>query len=502
MSESFWMKRNKTTTSYPSIEKEMDAHIVIIGGGLTGITTAYYLAQAKEEVMLLEADQICFGASGRNTGKLTMQHGLLYAKLIQRYDAILARQYYEANEEALNAIEAIIHEHNIECSFERCDSILYTQDPMQVAQLQDEYQAYLDLHIPCTYIEKTKHPISIEAGLRMQYQARFDPYAYGCALANIASDQGVSIYEHSAVKDMQEEERGFCLQVNGTKIHADIVIFATQFPFIDQKHFYFTRMYCVQEDIVSARLQDAMPQDMMLSIDTPTMSFNHCQDTLLYAGNSYKSGQDKQMNRSTFENQLREQFVLEEITAAWSSQDYITFDQLPLVGKLDKHEDRILFASGFNKWGNTTSNIAAKLLCSYALHRGSLYRMLFSPQRLSSLFSLQFVKENLNVVAAFLKSKLQESTIDYPHIGEGVIMELDEHRYGVYRDEHDALFIVDILCPHLGCTLRFNVDEKTWDCPCHGSRFSYTGDIIKGPASSKLHVIHDGHNTIDPHIAT
>ena len=164
------------------------------------------------------------------------------------------------------------------------------------------------------------------------------------------------------------------------------------------------------------------------------------------------------MNLQEFENTLREDFIVQEITSAWSSQDYMTFDQLPLIGKLDKHEDRVLFASGYNKWGNTTSCIAGKLLCSYALHRGSPYRMMFSPQRLSSIFSLQFVKENLNVVGAFLKSKLQKSTTAYPHIGEGTIMELDDHRYGVYRDENDELYIVEILCPHLGCTLRFNAD--------------------------------------------
>jgi len=152
MTESFWMKRNTKTTNYPTLQKETDAHIAIIGGGLTGITTAYYLAQAEEDAILLEADSLCFGASGRNTGKLTMQHGLLYANLIEHYDRILARQYYEANEEALNSIEAIIQEHHIACSFERCDSMLFTRDAVQVAKLQEEYQAYLDLHIPCTYI--------------------------------------------------------------------------------------------------------------------------------------------------------------------------------------------------------------------------------------------------------------------------------------------------------------------------------------------------------------
>ncbi|MFQ7537912.1 MAG: NAD(P)/FAD-dependent oxidoreductase [Clostridium sp.] len=221
----------------------------------------------------------------------------------------------------------------------------------------------------------------------MQYQARFDPYAYGCALAEIAREGGIDIYEHSPVTDMQEEEQGYRLIVNGTCVHADIVIFATQFPFIDHGHFYFTRMYCDQESIISARVKNPLPKDMMLSIDDRVQSYNTCKDTLLYAGNTYKSGQDKAMNLQEFENTLREDFIVQEITSAWSSQDYMTFDQLPLIGKLDKHEDRVLFASGYNKWGNTTSCIAGKLLCSYALHRGSLSHDVLSTASFQHIFA-------------------------------------------------------------------------------------------------------------------
>ena len=151
MTESFWMKRNIKTTNYPTLQKETDVHIAIIGGGLTGITTAYYLAQAEEDAILLEADSLCFGASGRNTGKLTMQHGLLYANLIEHYDRILARQYYEANEEALNSIEAIIQEHHIACSFERCDSMLFTRCLLYTSSLVNPLQDSIKAHEAITY---------------------------------------------------------------------------------------------------------------------------------------------------------------------------------------------------------------------------------------------------------------------------------------------------------------------------------------------------------------
>lgn len=500
MKETFWMKTRKQKDHYPALTKETDTHIAIIGGGLTGIHTAYYLSQTNEDALLLEADTLCFGASGRNTGKLSAQHGLLYKTLIEQYDKVFARQYYDANMEALHTIQSLVEKYQMDCGLSFCDALLYTNDATRVADLQDEYQAYLDLKIPCTWLDAQDTPIPMKAGLKMPYQARFNPYAYGLGLAKAAHEEGIDIYEHSPIHDMKEEEHGYALYVNDTIVHADIVIFATQFPFIDRGQFYFTRMYEEKEHVLCADVKEALPQAMMLSMDEEVHSFNAFEQQLVYAGSCDKCGQEDIPHNQDFENSLHTFYSVNTIQAHWTSQDYMSFDHLPLIGKLEKHEDRILFASGFNKWGNTTSCIAGKLLCAYALHRGSPYRMLFSPQRLSNIFSLAFVKENANVVHAFIKSKLQRTSKDYPKLEEGVIMELDEHRYGVYRDKNEELYIVDILCPHMGCTLHFNHDDKTWDCPCHGSRFSYTGDIIKGPASSCLHRFQEGHNPVDPHI--
>lgn len=500
MKESYWINKQKNKTSYSALTKETDAHIAIIGAGLTGITTAYFLAQANEDVILIEADQICYGASGRNTGKVSAQHGLIYHDLINRYDKAMAKQYYAANAEALNTMESIIETHQIECNFERVDSVLYTKNPLNIPNLQDEYQAYLDIGIPCEYMNNTQSPFPYEAGLAMKQQARFDPYAYGTALAKITHDMGVPIYEQSPVQEVIKEDQGYRLTINDIYVHADIVIFATQFPFIDYGNFYFARIYSQQETIAYAKLKEKQDMDMMLSIDEYVQSFNIDEDILLYAGNEHKSGQDQRKSQQEFAYELPSMFSIDQLISTWSSQDYITFDKLPMVGKLDKFDDTMLFASGFNKWGNTTSCIAAKLLCAHALRRDSIYRMLYSPQRLSNIFSLPFVKENANVALAFIKSKLQNTSDDIPNKQEANIMELDGHKYGVYRDEEDDLHIVDIICPHMGCTLHFNNEDKTWDCPCHGSRFSYKGDIVKGPASHKLNTLDESHNSINPHI--
>ena len=499
MNDSYWINKQKQQLQFPQVTKELDTNIVIIGGGLCGLSSAYYLSKAKEDIIVLEAEEIGRGASGRNTGKVTSHHGLIYRHLLESYDKHFARLYYHANEEAITSIEEIIQEHGIDCDFHRCDTMLYTNDDVQIAQLQDEYQVYLDLHIPCTYVEKQTTPFAMKAGLIMHYQAVYDPYAYACGLAKVLRDAGVSLYEHSPVSDLQEEADGsYTLLCNNQRIHAKKVILATQFPILDHGHFYFARMRCDQETIL---LCDYHGEDCTaLSIDTPMRSWNSIRDGILIGGNSGKSGQQDSSDLQEMLKEVAQSSSIGDVKAGWSNSDYISFDHIPFIGKLDKHNENLLFASGFSKWGNTSANIAGKLLCAHALGKRSQYRVIFTPQRMSDIFSLPFVKENLNVAYEFIKGKFKHPDDQYPDIGEGKLVQIDDHTYGVYRDEEEILHIVDVTCPHLGCVCHFNAMDKTWDCPCHGSRFSYTGELIKGPATYRLHRYGEGFNEIDPHI--
>lgn len=501
MNESYWIKAKKEVKHYPAIEKEMDANIVIIGGGLCGLTSAYYLSHIEDDIMVIEADRIGSGASGRNTGKITCQHGLLYKDLIAHHGIEKASQYYKANNEAIDSIARIVKSAQIDCAFERCDSLMYTNDPAKIQDYKDEYQAYLDLEIPCTYVENTPYPFPIEAGLIMHQQAKYDPYAYLLGLTKLIEQANISIFEESPVTEMVKEEDGTytLLLKNRQKVHANKVILATQFPIFDHGHFYFARMYCEQSTILYTPYKSDQ-QMMAICTDEIMHSYSTMKDDLLIGGNNYKSGQHKDAYLDQMKDDAIKLFKLQDTPTHWSSSDYISFDHIPLIGKLDKHDDRVLFASGFSKWGNTTSNVAAKLLCAHILLYRIPYRSLFSPQRYVNIFSAPFVKENLNVAYEYIKGKLKPEDNEYPHKKEAKRMQIDGHLYGVYRDEKDDLFIVDITCPHLGCICNFNAVDKTWDCPCHGSRFSYTGEVIKGPATKRLHPYSEGLNTIDPHI--
>lgn len=498
--ESYWIHRTEKK-EYPAVKNDIQANIVIIGAGLSGLSCAYYLSKREKDIIIVEADHVCHGASGRNTGKVTAQHGILYKKLIENYDVMIAKQYYHANMEAIRSMESIIKEHHIDCDFKRCDASLYTCNDTMISELQDEYQAYLDMKISCDYKKDVHTPLHMKAVLTMHDQAKFDPYRYGLGLSDVLDERGIAIYENSAVKTMiKHKDQGYDLIVNDCCVHADYVILASQFPFIDYGHFYFTRMYCEQESAACLSNSSQHSECMLLNIEKPLHSYNIYEDKIIAGGNSYKSGQTPEVHHDKFLRDIHTAFPEEEMEYVWSSQDYITFDHIPMIGRLDKEDNHILFASGYNKWGNTTSNIAGKLLSAYILQLRTQYQMLYSPQRLSSLFSIPFVKENMNVVYEFIRSKFKHGDDEYPSIGEGKIMQLDGHHYGVYRDEDEQLYIVDATCPHLGCICSFNMVDKTWDCPCHGSRFSYKGEIIKGPAEYQLRPYGEGLNTIDPHI--
>lgn len=500
MNKSYWMKEATKEKKYSTVTRDLRANIVIIGGGLTGLSSAYYVSSTTTDVLVLEADAIGYGASGRNTGKITFQHGALYHKLLEKYDKVFASKYYHAQVDAMRSIASIIEEHQISCGYEVRDALLYTNDVTKVFTLQDEYQTYHELGIEAQYLEESETPIAMKAGILLHDQASYNPYDYCLGLSDVLDERGIAIYEHSAVQSMEKDEDGhYCLFVDTYVVHANKVIFACQFPFIDHMHFYFSRMLAIQENLVHAKGSQPQSPVMMLSIDEQLHSANMFHDQWVLSGNKRRSGTGFPEDYETYQKSLYQLYPIASIEGEWSNEDYLSFDDLPLIGRLEKDNDDLLFASGYNAWGNTTSNMAAKILCAYVIGQYSSYAMLVSPQR-TSFLTLPFLKENLSTAFAYIKSKMKMGEVSYPMKKQAKQIEIDGHLYGAYRDEQDELYIVDITCPHMGCICNFNHVDKTWDCPCHGSRFSYKGDIIKGPSCHCLHPYGDELNTVDPHV--
>lgn len=502
MNNSYWLEKT-SAKQYPTLDQDMSIHTLIIGAGITGLTCAYYLSAVTSNVVIVEADRIGYGASGRSTGKLTSQHGLFYKDLIHVHGEQVAKQYYCAQEEAIDSVESIIRQHHIDCDFKRCSTLLYAEKEEDIAELQDEYQACLDLGIPAQYLENESSTLPMKAAIRFVNQAKFDPYRYVLGLSDILDKADLHIYEHSSVSHIVKEEKGYRIFVANHQIRCQNVVMATQFPIYDDHHFFFARCYALSSCIAAFPYERFYHQDCMISMKEPIHSYSltdGIEPYLLCGGNAHAIGKEDKKESDAFLHGLKKKWQIDDIPYYWSSQDYLSMDKLPMIGPLHKQDEHIYLATGFGKWGNTNGTIAGKLLSAYILKQPSQYQDIFSCHRLHTLFSPKFLKINAKTMLEFFKSKALDIEETYPKLGEASVIKLDHHTYGMYRDWDEQVYIVDITCPHLGCTLSFNTVDKTWDCPCHGSRFSYSGKIIKGPATISLHPYGDGLNPIDPHI--
>lgn len=503
MNQSYWIK-SVPESEYPTLHSNIQVDIAIIGAGITGLTTAYYVSNATTNVAILEADHIGYGASGRSTGKVTSQHGLCYHQLSELHGHDFTKAYYQANEEAIDSVEEIAKSHQLDCNFQRLDSIVYTDDSQKIMAIQDEYQTCLDIGIDCEYIISSEYPIPLKAGIRFHNQAQFHPQKYLIGLASIVYKTGISIYEHSPVTNMEKKEQGYVLFVGEHHVTAKQVVFATQFPFLDRSQLYFTKIINDQSELMMSSYDKHLPNEQLISCDEKLDSYRTYSDGnetyLIAGGHKHPVGRSSQEYLEDFYMRNRSRFHIGKHFQHWSSQDYITADLLPLIGPLTKHDHNVLFASGFQKWGNTFGTIAGKLLCAVLLHEESPYQSMFHPHRASLVMSSTFIKDNWETMKALIKSKLSSGSFELPEADCGLPMEIDGHMYGVFVEKNENIHILDITCPHLGCTCVFNQTDKTWDCPCHGSRFDIDGNIIKGPATAGLHPYGEGKNHINPHI--
>lgn len=499
MNTSYWLA-TQTGKNYPPLSVEKHVHTLIVGAGLTGLTTAYYLSSVTPNVLLVEADEIGYGASGRNTGKVTAQHGMIYKKLIHTHGEEVAKAYYTAQCEAIDSIEAIIQEHHIDCDWKRTNTILVSLDETKKSQLQDEFQAYLDLGINAEFIESSAYPFSISSGIRMNHQGSYHPYRYALGLSDCLDARGIQIYEHSPVTSIEKEGSGWCVHVNGYMIHAQNVVSATQTPILDGFQFFYAKTYPSVSHLACAKVKHSI-HDLLYSIDDPTQSYHPLSDDLMLCGGyEHECAKETKEGYEAWIQSIQSTWDCPEPRWSWSTQDLVSYDHLPLIGSLSKKAPSFFIACGFSKWGNTNANVAAKIISSMILKQENVYAPMFDPSRSSTILQPKCFQMNLKTGFNFLKSHFPSFEEAQCEQNQGCVINIDAHPYGMYRDEQDEIYIIDLLCPHMGCVCVFNEVEHTWDCPCHGSRFSYDGSIIKGPAQSSLsHYACDEKNHVDPH---
>lgn len=495
-SHSYW-KDSSTIGPFKPLSESLIADVGVVGGGITGITVAYLLAKQKKKVVLLESKSLLNGITGHTTGKITAQHSLVYHNLLETLGLSKASLYYRANEEALRFIKNIIKKNEIKCNFKYESAYLFTDDASYIKQLELEMNAYDKLNIPSALIKDVPLDIPVEMALKMKHQAQFHPIKYLNYLLEKCLQMGVKIYEHTTAIDVEQaqSQHPTILTNHGHKVKCRQIIAASHYPFYDDKKLFPVRMYADRSYLLAMQSKDPYPGGMYININKPTRSIrsieNEGQELWLVGGENHKTGQaiSTEDHFKTLQTYGQDKLKLTEVMYRWSAQDLVTLDNLPYIGSMKKDQSNIFVATGFNKWGMTTGTIAAKIIHDLIIYQESPYKDLFSPSRSFSGKTIKsFFSFNTNVAKHLLKGKFEIAEKEVKNLpsDEATKIQVNGNKIGVYKDLDNKLHLVDTTCTHLGCEVNWNKAERTWDCPCHGSRFSFEGTVIDGPAKKPL----------------
>lgn len=429
--ETLWTKQSPMPR-FPRLRGEVRADVLVIGGGLTGLLCARELAQAGAQVLLVEADHICGGTTKGTTAKITSQHGLLYHKLIRRFGTEKAGLYLAANQAALEKYRTLCRD--IDCGFQEKDAYVYSLDNRK--KLEQEVSALESLGVPAELTERPPLPLSAVGAVRFPNQAQFNPLPFAAAMA-----KDLRIYEHSPVLELGPHTA----RTAEGMIRAENIIIATHFPILNKHGAYFLKMYQRRSYVLA--LENAPDVDgMYLDEAEDGLSFRNAQNLLLLGGGGHRTGR-RGGGWAALEDFAKRSYPQAKILCRWAAQDCMTLDQIPYIGPYAKGTEGLYTATGFNKWGMTSAMAAAGILADAVLGRENPYAALFSPSR--SMLRPQLAANAAEATLSLLKPTAPR-------------------------------------CPHMGCALTWNRREHSWDCPCHGSRFTETGALLEGPATGDL----------------
>ncbi|WP_422122171.1 FAD-dependent oxidoreductase [Planococcus sp. X10-3] len=496
--ESYWRKFDDIG-DYPQLQKNEATEIAVVGGGIAGIISAYLLAKAGKKVTLIDAGKLVDGVTGYTTAKISAQHDLLYASLIKISGEVEAKKYYEANLEGLEFIKNTAKELGIDCDFEHKDAFVYANTEAGAKKIEEEAEAYEQLGIAGGLAKKeVELPFAVKEAIVMRNQAQFHPVKFLAGLVKEFERLGGTVYEKTRAMKILSKKNPVIQTENMSHLSCDKVIVATHYPFNDGDGMYFARLSVERSYVLAAKVKGEIPKHMYISTDMPSRSLRYTTDDsgerlLLIGGEDHGSGKHKGDTMENYEKLAEwgdEYFGVESIPYRWSAQDMTTLDKIPYIGTSTIGYENILVATGFHKWGMAHGAVAGMLLRDQILGNENRYASIYDPTRtkMKPVDMTSFVKDNASVAKELVKGKLKKpmKTPESLEKGEGASVKTAKGAAGGYRDQYGQVHLVDTTCTHLGCETKWNNAERSWDCPCHGSRFSYTGEVLEGPAVKPL----------------
>ena len=498
---SYWIESTKNSEKeYSKLSEDISVDVCIIGAGLVGITSAYYLSDSDLKVAIIERDKVCTHVSGYSTAKITSQHNLFYDYLINSYGKNFAKAYLQANEDAIVRIKEIIKNEQIDCDFSNQDSYVYAYSEEELTDIHKEVKAVQSLGFPCEFVKNLPLPIDSLGAIKFPNQGQFNPRKYALALCDIISQKGIDIYTNTIATKVDKDDDYYIISTDTNSIRANHVILATHYPIVNFPGFYFLKMYQSMSYVIAVDTKCDLPEGMYINSSLPTYSFRTTpyQDKKLFivAGADHKIGEKINLENAyeILENKVKELYPQSETLYKWCTEDCISLDKIPYIGEFSSIMPNLYVATGFKKWGITFSNVASKIITDKILGIENKYENLFLATRLQPIKNHEelgnMIKESVHSLVINKLKSASDVLADVKN-DEGKIIEIDNQKVGVYRDKNGECFFIKPVCAHLGCELSFNNVEKTWDCPCHGSRYDIKGNVITEPAINNLEQLHD-----------
>jgi glycine/D-amino acid oxidase-like deaminating enzyme/nitrite reductase/ring-hydroxylating ferredoxin subunit len=487
---SLWVATSAPPT-FPSLVGDREVDVAIVGAGITGLTLARKLVEEGVSLCLIEAGSVGAGATGYTTAKVTALHRLVYRELMDRHGRERAGAYAAANQAAIEEIARFVGADAIDCAFTRAPAYTYTEQASDVTKLEAERDAARELGVPVELTDETELPYEVRAALRLDRQAHFHPHRYCLALASAITDKGGEVFEHTRATGVERRDRGCVVTTAHGKVRADRAVLATHLPFPNDGAF-FARAHATRSYALAARLAGPEVMGMYITAEEPTRSIRPAGEWTIIGGEGHKTGHDDHTAErySALEQWARDRFDVSSVEFRWSAQDYVTADGMPFVGPISGRNDRVLVATGFRKWGMTNGTAAAVILTDVIAGRPNAWLRAFDSTRRAPRASItQFVRDNLDVGKRLVGdrlSALRARPAEDLRPGQGDIADMSGAKVAAYRDDDGTLHALRAQCTHLGCLVTFNDAERTWDCPCHGSRFDLQGRVIEGPAVEDL----------------
>ncbi len=488
---SLWLSENFGNKYKKNLDSNINCDVCIVGAGIFGLTCAYYLSKCGLKVVVIDKNGIAEKTTGHTTAKITSQHGLFYTYLINSYSEEFARDYLLANENAIENIENIINLENINCDFEKQSSFVYTTKKDEINKIKKEVDNVNKLGLHANFVTKTGLPFEIEGAVQFPNQAQFNPLKYVHGLCKNINE----IYTNTTVYDIKHENGELNFFTTGGTIHSKYGVLASHYPFLNFPGMYFFKMYQSTSYIIGIDTKKTLGNGMYITASSPTYSFRTAnyngKKILLLGGLDHKTGFPVSPAQSyeALENYAKSLYPNCEILFRWDTNDCITLDKIPYIGLFSNVIDNLYVGTGFNKWGMTSSNVAANIVCDQILGKENKYSYVFNSNRVNPIKNHTEMKNMIveSTESLFIK-KIKDSSISFDNIesDSGGIIEINKQKVGIYKHPSGELYAVKPICTHLGCLLSWNDTDKTWDCPCHGSRFDYKGNNIHDPAFLNL----------------